>query len=294
MSNDTSLAGKVALITGGNTGIGYVTARELLRLGAEVWIACRTPERSAAASAKLSGETGKLVRSLPLDLSDFASVRRCAAQFLETGSALHLLINNAGVAGLRGLSKDGFELTFGTNHLGHFLLTQLLLERIKQSAPARIVTVASKAHMQAKGIDFDKVRSMTSFTGFPEYQVSKLANVLFSAELGRRLANTGVTTYALHPGVVSTEIWRQVPRFLQPLMRLGMITPEQGARTSLYCATAPELARESGLYYDDCQQKTPSKVAQDLGLASELWQRSSQWCQQPASARSPARVDQLP
>lgn len=273
-----SQEGRVALITGANTGIGLITARELARAGARVFIACRSVERAKEAAANIAQVTGKQVESLELDLGELASVRRAAQSFLERDLPLHLLINNAGLAGKRGITKDGFELTFGTNHLGHFLLTQLLLPRIKQSAPARIVTVASKAHYRAPGIDFSAQRGSTpSMTGLPEYGVSKLANILFSAELSRRLAGSGVTTYSLHPGVVATDVWRNVPVFLRGLIKLGMISPEAGARTTLYCATAPALANETGLYYDDQKVKAPSEVAEDIGLARTLWAKSEEW-----------------
>jgi retinol dehydrogenase-12 len=271
-------SGRVALITGANTGIGLITARELARAGARVFIACRSTQRAQQAIDSIEQATGKRVENIALDLGDLASVRRAAETFLALDLPLHLLINNAGLAGTRGVTRDGFELSFGTNHLGPFLLTELLLERLKQSAPARIVTVASKAHYRTPGIDFSAQQGLTpSRTGLAEYGISKLANVLFSAELSRRLEGTGVTTYSLHPGVVATDVWRHVPGFLRGLIKLAMISPEQGARTSLRCATAPELARESGLYYDDCKVKEPSAVAQDRGLARELWTKSQAW-----------------
>src|SRR5262249_8802626 len=150
----------------------------------------------------------------------------------------------------------------GINHIGPFLLTDLLLERLRASAPARIVNVSSIAHYEAPGIDWDAVRRPTgSATGMPEYRVSKLANVLHAQERARRRAGNGVTTYALHPGVIASDIWRQVPWPLRPLMKRRMDTPERGARTSVYCATAPELAGESGRYYDDCRGREPAAVA---------------------------------
>jgi NAD(P)-dependent dehydrogenase (short-subunit alcohol dehydrogenase family) len=275
--DEGSLLGRVALVTGANTGIGLVTARELARAGARVFLACRSEERARAASAELARH-GAASEYLPLDLGDFASVRRCAQLFLEKQLPLHLLINNAGLAGKRGLSASGFEITFGTNHLGHFLLTQLLLPRIRQAGGARIVTVASAAHYGVKELAFERLREPTrSRTAFPEYQVSKLANVLFSAELARRLAGSDVRCYSLHPGTVATEVWREVPWPLRSLAKLGMLSPEQGARTTLYCATAPELAPHSGRYYDECREKEPSKLAQDPALAAELWRRSEAW-----------------
>ncbi len=273
------LAGRVALVTGANTGIGLVTARELARRGAQVFIACRSPDKGQAAADAIRGASGSAqVEPLPLDLGDFDSVRRCAATFLARNLPLHLLINNAGLAGARGLTASGFELAFGTNHMGHFLLTQLLLDRIKASAPARIVTVSSRAHKRVPGIDFAVLREPTkSATGLPEYGVSKLANLLFSAELGRRLAGTGVNTYALHPGVVATDVWREVPWLLRPLLKLWMISAEDGAQTTLHCATSDAVAGETGLYYDQCQPIAPSRAGRDGALAAELWQRSEDW-----------------
>jgi len=273
------LAGKVALVTGANTGIGRVTALELAKQGAHVFVACRSAERAQAVLEEIRGQPeGGKVELLPLELGDFASIRECARSFLARGLPLHLLINNAGLAGGRGYIKEGFELAFGINHLGHFLLTQLLLDRIKASAPARIVTVASRAHYRARGIDWQAVREPTrTATGLQEYGVSKLANVLFSAELGRVLAGSGVTTYSLHPGVVATEVWRSVPWPLGWLMKLALISPEKGAQTTLHCATSASVAAETGLYYDECRPKWPSRVAQDATLARTLWERSEAW-----------------
>ena len=201
---------------------------------------------------------------LPVDLSNLGSVRSAAGAFLSRGLPLHLLVNNAGLAGVRGTTPDGFEITFGTNHLGPFLLTLLLLDRMKESAPARIVNVASRAHKRARGIDWEAPRRpATSTGGIDEYSVSKLANVLFTKELARRLAGTGVTTYALHPGVVATEIWRELPFGLRHLVKLFMISPEEGARTTLHCATAPEALLETGAYYDACKPVRPGRAADD-------------------------------
>ena len=278
-ANDKPLAGKTALITGANTGIGRVTAVELAKQGAHVFVACRSAERAQGVLDEIHAlPDGGKAELLLLELGDFASIRECAQTFLARNLPLHLLINNAGLAGGRGRTKSGFELAFGVNHLGHFLLTQLLLDRIKASAPARIVTVASKAHYRAKGIDWQAVRERTrSATRMEEYAVSKLANVLFSAELGRRLAGSGVTTYSLHPGVAATEVWRSVPWPLGWLLKLALISPQEGARTSVYCATSPKVAAETGLYYDECRPKWPSRVAQDAALAKTLWERSEEW-----------------
>lgn len=277
------LVGRVALVTGANTGIGRVTARELARRGAQVFIACRSAQRADAALEEIRA-AGRAeghhagVELLELDLGDFGSVRRCAQGFLSRGLPLHLLINNAGLAGAHGLTGAGFEVAFGVNHLGHFLLTRLLLPCLERAAPARVVTVASRAHYRARSVDWAALRQPTrSATGLPEYSVSKLANVLFSAELGRRLAGRGVSTYALHPGVVASDVWREVPRPLRALIKLAMISTEQGAATSLHCATSPAAGLETGLYYDRCRVRTPSALARDDALAAELWRRSEQW-----------------
>jgi NAD(P)-dependent dehydrogenase (short-subunit alcohol dehydrogenase family) len=212
-------------------------------------------------------------------------VRSAAAEFLRRDLPLHILVNNAGLAGQRGLTTDGFELTFGVNHLGHFLWTELLLDRIKASAPARIVTVSSQAHYRCKAIPWERLRESTrSLSGLDEYAVSKLANVLFSAELARRLAGSGVTTYSLHPGFIASDIWRRIPGPLRFIVKRFMRSTEEGARTSLHCATAPELAGETGLYYEDSKQRRASRTSQDPKLAAELWSRSTDWADLRARA----------
>ena len=217
---------------------------------------------------------------LALDLSDLASVRASAESYVATGEPIHVLIDNAGLAGQRGLTADGFELAFGVNHLGHFLFTTLLLDTLVRSAPARVVVVASDAHYQARGVDFDAVRRRTaSRTGLAEYGVSKLCNVLFAQELARRTGNGrggGVTTYALHPGVIASDIWRRLPWPLEPLAKLFMKSPAQGMRTSLYCATEPGLSEASGRYYESCAERAPSERATPE-LGAELWERSLAW-----------------
>jgi retinol dehydrogenase 12 len=266
-------------VTGANTGIGEVTARELACKGAHVFLACRSESKTRPVVEAIRHACGHdRVEFLPLDLGDFDSVQACAQTFLRRDLPLHLLINNAGVAGARGMTRSGFEIAFGINHMGHFLLTQRLLDRLRRSTPARIVTVASQGHYRAKGIDFEAVRRSTaSLTGLPEYNTSKLANVLFSSALARRLAGSGVTTYSLHPGVVATDVWRQVPWPVRPLMKRFMISSEEGARTTLYCATSDNAASETGLYYDNCQVKRPGRAARDEGLAEALWQHSEAW-----------------
>jgi retinol dehydrogenase-12 len=272
-------AGRTFLVTGGNTGIGLATAIALARDGGRVHIACRSAAPGEAAVARIRAAAGSdTVWLLPLDLASLDSARACAARFLERDEPLHVLVNNAGVGGQRGVTADGFELHFGVNHLGHFALTQLLLERLASSGPgARVVNVSSEAHYNARGIDFAAVRRPTAtFAGAREYAVSKLCNVLFTQELARRLAGTGVTAYALHPGVVASDIWRRVPRLARGFITRRMLTTEQGAVTSVHCATSPAVAAESGLFYDKCAVRAPSPVATQE-LAELLWKRSAEW-----------------
>jgi retinol dehydrogenase 12 len=272
------LAGRTFLVTGANTGIGRATAEGLARRGGRVYVASRSREKGSAAVAAIRAATGNdAVEFLPLDLADLDSVRACAASFLARGEPLHVLVNNAGVVRTRGLTRQGFELMFGVNHLGHFVLTNALLGGLEASAPARVVTVSSDSHYAARGIDWDALRRPErGLTGLGGYAVSKLCNVLFSQELARRTAGTGVTTYALHPGVVASDIWRRVPWPVRPLIMRRMLTVEQGAETSLYCAASPSVAQDSGLFYDKCAEREPSQVATPA-LAAELWKRSEAW-----------------
>jgi retinol dehydrogenase-12 len=272
---ERDLLGRHAIVTGANTGIGRVTAETLAARGASVVLACRSEERTRPIIEAIERAGGK-ARFEALDLSDFASVRACAERLLARDEAIHLLVNNAGMAGQRGLTKDGFEITFGTNHLGHFLFTVLLTPLLKKGAPSRIVNVASVAHYKAKGIDWTAIRESThSITGTPEYAVSKLANVLFTKECARRLGSSGVHSYALHPGVVASDVWREVPWPVRPIMKLFMLSNEEGAATTLYCATSPDVASHDGRYYEKSKERTPSKLAQDEALAKELWEKSA-------------------
>jgi retinol dehydrogenase 12 len=293
------LSGRTFLVTGANTGIGLVTGRALAARGGQVHLACRSRAKGEAAVAGVVSATGNHdVRFLQLDLASLAAVRAAADEFLALGEPLHVLINNAGVAGQRGLTADGFELMFGVNHLGHFAFTAALLGRLTSTAAseasgsgshgARVVTVASDAHYQAKGIDFGSLRRRTrSFTGMPEYSVSKLCNVLFSQELAGRLDGTGVTSYALHPGVVASDIWRRIPWPARPLVTRRMLSTEDGAQTSLFCATEPGLAADSGRFYDGCRERDPSPVA-TADLGRRLWERSEEWTREFTGA-APAR-----
>jgi NAD(P)-dependent dehydrogenase (short-subunit alcohol dehydrogenase family) len=274
----SDLAGRTFLVTGANTGIGLATATALAGRGGRVYVTARSAVAGSAAVDRIKGLTGSdSVALLPLDLADLDSVRACASTFAAFGEPLHVLINNAGVAGRQGVTRQGFELAFGVNHLGHFALTMALLDVLKASAPARVVNVASDSHYMARDIDFDALRRRgRGMTGMPQYAVSKLSNVLFTQELARRLAGTGVTTYALHPGVVASDIWRRVPWPLRRIMTRRMISTEEGARTPVYCATSSEVASDSGLFYDKCAVREPSRVATPE-LAAELWRRSEEW-----------------
>ncbi len=282
--NDTNpmelgdLEGKRYVLTGSNTGIGFVTARELVASGAHVVMACRNEEKARCAMAKITEQTGRdTMEFLSLDLSNLAQVKVAALGLVAEGKAIDCLINNAGIAGQRGLSADGFEIHFAVNHLGSYLFTLLLLPALEAMPSSRIVHVASRAHTRVSRIDFSALTKKTkTMTGFREYCVSKLCNVLFSMELAKRLPEQ-VSTHALHPGVVKSEIWRRVPWPIRPLMSLGMISVEQGAQTSLYCATEPSLATQSGLYYVESEvQATNPAATEDLAL--RLWQMSETWC----------------
>lgn len=275
-ANPVFSSGRVALITGASSGIGRLTAVGLAQAGYRLFLACRSEERTLPVIADIIARIpGAAAEWLPLELGDPASVRHCASAFLARGLPLHLLVNNAGLAGARGMTPAGFEMMFGVNHMGHFQLTGLLLERLRESAPARVVTVASRAHKRVDGIDWAALRRPTaSLTGVREYGVSKLANILFSAELGRRLAGSGVSTFSLHPGVIDTGIWRHTPKMFQALNRFRLAPLEEGARTSLYCALEPALAEGSGLYFSDCAAVLPAPPGRDADLAARLWEWS--------------------
>jgi dehydrogenase/reductase SDR family protein 13 len=272
------LTDRTILITGANTGIGRATTQALAGRGATVYMACRSEAKARPARDEIATATGNdNLRLLTLDLADLASVRACAEAFLNTGEPLHVLVNNAGLAGKRGMTTSGFELAFGTNHVGPFLFTDLLLDRLRASAPARIVTVSSEGHYRVDGIDYDAVRQPThTRTAFHEYCVSKFANVLHTQELGRRLEGSGVTTYSLHPGTIASDVWREVPWPIRPLLKMRMRSPTEGAQTSVYCATSPDVAGDTGLYYEDCRRKDPSRHATPAA-AADLWERSEAW-----------------
>ncbi|HTX28507.1 MAG TPA: SDR family oxidoreductase [Streptosporangiaceae bacterium] len=274
----SNVAGRTFLVTGANTGIGRATALGLAQLGGRVFIACRSLPKGEAAAASIRASTGNdSVWVLGLDLADLDSVRSCAADFLARGEPLHVLVNNAGVGGVHGVTRQGYEMMFGVNHLGHFLFTNALLGRLMESVPARVVNVSSDSHYSAQGIDFGALRRPArGITGMREYSVSKLCNVLFTQELARRTAGTGITTYALHPGTVASDMFRRIPWPVRPLVTRRLLPVTEGARTSLYCAVSPDVALESGKFYEKCAERAPSPVATPE-LGRELWERSVAW-----------------
>ncbi|XP_067165618.1 dehydrogenase/reductase SDR family member 13 isoform X2 [Apteryx mantelli] len=274
-----SLRGRTAIVTGGSGGIGAATARELARRGARVVLAARSAARGEAAASRIRTETGNAeVRFMHLDLASLRSVRAFASAFLREEPHLHLLINNAGVSA-GGQTEDGYGLTFQVNHLGHFLLTQLLLERLQRSAPSRVVIVASSAHCSGRLDPAALGRPVRgALQTFQAYCDSKLANVLHARELATRLQGTEVTCYAVHPGFVNTEIFRHAPLWLKPLLVplawLFFRDAAEGAETPLYCATQEGLERFSGRYFADCRPQEPWPRGRDDGLARALWEGS--------------------
>lgn len=276
-TDKTDLTGRFAVVTGASSGIGRATAEELARRGATVVLACRSEERARPVLDAIRARGGD-ARFEALELGDLDSVRACAARVAAAGRPVDVLINNAGVSSRSGVTSSGFELAFGTNHVGHFLLTMLLGPALRSAGRARVVTVASDSHFQAKGIDWDAVRARTrSWMGLSEYAVSKLSNVLFTRELGRRVGAGGVRSYALHPGLVATNVWSALPGPLVALAKPFLLSPDEGARTTLWCATSPEPAEHQGRYYLKMREKEPSRAALDGALAAELWERSVRW-----------------
>ena len=275
----TDLRGRTFLVTGANSGLGRATVEALAARGGSVVLASRLEEKTRPVlEAIWSQHRDADLQFVSIDLADLASVQRAAEAFLSSGRSLDVLINNAGLAGARGLTKDGFEITVGTNHLGPFLLTELLLPALREAPQGRIVNVASGAHLAAKRIDWSLLERRTTPTKsrLAEYAVSKLMNVLHARELARRLAGTRVTSYSLHPGTVASNIWRAIPWPIRPIMTFFMLSNEEGAKTQVYCATAPELSTSSGRYYERCQEAPANPLANDETLARELFVRSEE------------------
>ena len=280
------MQGKVCVVTGANSGIGKETALSLARMGATVVLVCRSESRGTAALDDIKSQTGNDAVSLLLaDFSSQQQVRDLAASILEQFDRLDVLVNNAGVTPWerRVTDENGLELIFAVNHLAPFLLTNLLLGRLKASAPARIVTVSSGAHRRV-ALNFDDLQNEQRYVPFDVYSQSKLANVYFTYELARRLEGTGVTANCLHPGVVSTSLFRHLPpllglavKFARPLL----LSPAQGADTVVYLAAAPDVAEISGRFFERREAVDSSPVSYDAEAARRLWEVSEALTAEP-------------
>jgi NAD(P)-dependent dehydrogenase (short-subunit alcohol dehydrogenase family) len=278
------MEGRTVVITGGNSGVGMATAVALAGAGAHTVITARSRQRGEQAVRDIRRASGSdRVDLVVFDLADLSSVRDGASELLDRYGEIHVLVNNAGlVLSERTVTVDGFESTFAINHLGPFLLTQLLTDRLTASAPARIVNVASTAHQGARhGLDFDDLQSTSHYRGMRAYGRSKLANILFTRELARRLASSGVTANALHPGTVATGFARDDDArgflaFGVRLIKPFILTPEKGARTSVYLASSPEVADVTGEYFVKCRPKIPSVAARNDAAAVLLWSVSEE------------------
>ena len=274
------IVGKTALVTGASSGLGFEASAKLACLGAELVLVARDRRRGEEAVATIKKRSGSNAVSLMLcDFASLTQIRRLAGDVVASRSKLHILVNNAGsVNAKREVTEDGIERTFAVNHLGPFLLTNLLLDLLKKSAPARVVTLASIA--QARGdMPFDDLQfERGGYAIMRAYARSKLANVLFTRELARRLAGAGVTANCLHPGAVATNIWSHAPWYVRPLLamaKLFMISPEQGADAIVYLATSPDVEGLTGDYYERTRRVAPSQIAQDDLTATRLWERSA-------------------
>jgi len=276
----SGLQGKVCLVTGANAGIGKETVRELARQGATVVMVSRDAERGQAALEEIQAQ--HRAASLALIQADLASqeqVRHLAAQFLARYARLDILIHNAGLLKRRReLTADGIETTLAVNHLAPFLLTHLLQETLRASAPARVITVASEAHKIGR-IAWKNLQAERGYYGLRQYGVTKLMNILFSNALAERLQGTGVTSNSLHPGVVDTGIGREAPVWAGWFLRPVAISTTQGAATPLYVATAPELETVSGRYFKECKEAQPSPRARERATAEKLWEISARLTQ---------------
>jgi len=275
------MAGKTVLVTGGSGGIGKATATGLAQLGARVGITGRDRARAEAAAADVRSASGNhAVDVFVADMSSQAQVRRLAQEVLDAYPRLNVLINNVGgFWNTRRVTADGLEHTFALNHLAPFLLTNLLLDRLRTSAPARIVTLSSGAQAMGR-IDFDDLQGERSFSGQRAYNQSKLANVMFTYELARRLEGTGVTATVLHPGVVRTAFGAEDPagwqRLFLPLVRPFMKTPDRGAETPIYLASASDVDGISGRYFANRKPRQSSKTSYDVAAQARLWTVSAE------------------
>jgi NAD(P)-dependent dehydrogenase (short-subunit alcohol dehydrogenase family) len=276
-----SMDGKIVLVTGATSGIGYYTAREIARMGAWVIVHGRTQEKCLSAVRSIRAETGsERLSSLVADLSSQAQIREAAQNFNENHEHLDVLVNNAGAFFLfRRLSVDGIEMTFAVNHLAYFLLTNLLLDALKASSSARVVNVSSGSHL-GQQLDFDDLQLKRFYRPMQAYGRSKLANILFTYELSRRLEGSHITSNALTPGMVATDIWKKVVPWMNPLItpvmeRIGQ-PPLQGAQTGIYLATSAEVEGVNGRYFAHEHEVRSSPESYDQEAAKRLWKVSSQ------------------
>jgi len=272
------MARRVCIVTGANSGIGKETAEKLAELGATVVMVCRNRERGEKAAADIKARSrNDAVEVLLADLASLASVRSLAKELGKRHDSLHVLVNNAGIARVRrSETVDGFESTFQVNYLSHFLLTNLLLDTLRESTPSRIVNVSSVSHFGGR-MNFDDLQMKKGYWVMRAYSQSKLAQVLFTYELSRRLEGTGVTVNCLHPGAVATNIWRNYLgpfAFLGSVSRLLLISPQQGARTPVYLSSSPEVEGVTGKYFEQEREKRSSDVSYDRALAERLWDAS--------------------
>ena len=274
-----ALQRRVCLVTGATSGIGQATARGLAALGATVLVVGRSEAKTRATVDQIKQVTGNpCVEGLLADLSSQQQVRALASTVLERAPQLHVLVNNAGaIYTKRSLSVDGIEMTFAVDHLAYFLLTSLLVERLRASAPARIINVASDAHAHAR-IDFDDLQGERGYRAFRAYGRAKLANILFTYELARRLAGSGVTANCLHPGLIATGFGHNNSGLLSLGLHIAspfIKKPEQGAETSVYLASSPEVAAVSGQYFVNKRASKSSRVSYDVEVARRLWSSSA-------------------
>ena len=270
---------KTVMLTGFTAGIGRSAASELAEMGADLVLVCRNAEKGRAVMEEIRTQTdGARLDMLVGDLASQADVRRIAGEFLAWNRPLHVLFNNAGaVFRQRTTTVDGLETTFALNHLGYFLLTCLLLECLRESAPSRVVCTASDAHSFGGALDFDDLQAEKSYSMFRAYGRSKLANILFASELGRREAQNGVAVSAFHPGFVGSDFARNNGTLAKVLTRLGRPfarTPERGAETGVYLCTSPDISDPSGGYYFNMKPHQPAKHANSSEAAKRLWEAS--------------------
>ena len=280
VSNESHMKHKTVVITGANRGIGRATAVALARQGAQVVLACRTLQSALSVVDEIRGiDQAPEARCIPLNLASFRSVRDFSETLLSENNAIDVLVNNAGVMPMqRAFTDDGFELNIGVNYLGHFLLTQLLLPLLQKPSRSRIVHLSSVMHRVGR-INFDSFRNASNYCWASSYAQSKLANLLFSNELSRRVAGTGVVSNAVHPGVVGSGIVRGMPSLVQRLFSMVALSPDQGAHTSLMLSSDPEFEVATGGYYSSMRLKTMAARADDPQLASQLWERSENFTQ---------------